>query len=342
MKSVVLSGNMELRTQERPVPSIRDNEFLVRVEYVGICNSDIFRAFSGQAYSYPLVMGHEISGEIADAGPKAGKFFKGQKVVVFPLIPCRICDFCKQKKWVHCQDYDYFGSRRDGGFQEYLAVNEWNILPVPGEVDNGYSCLCEPVAVSVHAIEKIGLSKSDGNAAVIGAGLIGLTAAKLLHEKGWETTVTDRNKFKLDLAEQIGLHVLPFEEALSMEDRFSVVLEATGAVEMFRKSLKLARHFGTIIWLGNIQGNLDLPQKEVSKILRKELTIKGVWNSNYQQGRGDDWEKALQVIGENSWIEKLVTHRIPLEHLPSMLKELYSIKSRHRSHNIVKVVVDLK
>jgi threonine dehydrogenase-like Zn-dependent dehydrogenase len=85
-----------------------------------------------------------------------------------------------------------------------------------------------------------------------------------------------------------------------------------------------------------------LEKKEVSTILRKELIIKGVWNSNYQQGKDDDWEEAIRIIGESPWIKRLVTHRIRLEKLPSILKELYVIKTNHQQHSILKVVVDFQ
>lgn len=341
MRAAALTANGVIEIRDCPVPSLRDDEVLVKVRSVGICNSDIFRAFAGGAYGYPLVMGHEVSGEIVDAGPKAKSFSRGEKVVVFPLVPCRECDSCRQKRWTHCRSYDYFGSRRDGGFQEYMAVGEWNILPIPGGVDPSCACLCEPVAVSVSAVGKVPAPRGGAKAAVIGAGLIGLSAAKLLQDMGYEPSVIDRNPFKLELAREMGLGAVSVEEAFSSQNRFPLVLEATGAVNKFLRSIRLAQHSGVVVWLGNIQGNLEIDQKEVSGILRKELTIRGVWNSDYQQGREDDWGKALRFIGESPWISRVVTHRIPLEELPSMLGDLYDLKTDPRRHGIIKVVVDL-
>lgn len=341
MRAAALTANGVIEIRDYPVPSIKDDEVLVKVSSAGICNSDIFRAFAMGAYGYPLVMGHEVSGEIVDAGPKVKSFSRGEKVVVFPLVPCRKCDSCRRKRWTHCRSYDYFGSRRDGGFQEYLAVGEWNLLPIPGGVDPSYACLCEPVAVSVSAVGKVPAPRSGAKAAVIGAGLIGLSAAKLLQDKGYEPSVIDRNLFKLELAREMGLGTISVEEVLSSQDRFPLVLEATGAVNMFLQSIRLAQPSGVVVWVGNIQGNIEIDQKEVSSILRKELTIRGVWNSNYQQGRGDDWGEALRVIGENPWINRVVTHRITLEELPSMLGDLYGLKTDPRHHEIIKVVVEL-
>ena len=107
MKSIVLTGNQKLIKQDIQTPAPKEGEYLIKVHSVGVCNSDIFRGFAGGAYHYPLVMGHEISGEVIALGVNVNKYGIGQKVVVFPLIPCGECEPCSDKQWVHCYDYDY-------------------------------------------------------------------------------------------------------------------------------------------------------------------------------------------------------------------------------------------
>jgi len=338
VKASVLVANGIIELQERAYPQLEDDEYIVKIIAVGICNSDIYRAYSGQAYHYPLVMGHEISGVIAEKGCNTNKYSIGQKVVVFPLIPCNSCDYCKKREWVHCEHYDYYGSRRDGGYQEYLAVKEWNILPIGSDIDPILACLCEPVAVSIHAVDIVPRTKSNETALVIGAGLIGLVISARLREKGCNVTITDRNDFKLNIAKEIGVTPISPDELTSHIHSFPLIVEASGAPVMFQNSIKWISPFGNVIWVGNIQGNLNLNQQEVSNVLRKEITIKGVWNSNYQQGINDDWYKAQKVIKKSIWLYNIL-EILKIEDVSSKINNLYQSKTNRFSNNTLKTIV---
>ena len=342
MKAAVLIANGIIELQDSVYPQLEDDEYIVKIIAVGICNSDIYRAYSGQAYHYPLVMGHEISGVIVEKGCNTNKYTIGQKVVVFPLIPCNSCDYCKRREWVHCEHYDYYGSRRDGGFQEYLAVKEWNILPIDNDIDSMLACLCEPIAVSIHAVDMIPFTKnSNETALVIGAGLLGLMISALLKGKGYNVAIIDRNDFKLNIAKEIGVTPISQDELTSYIQLFPLIIEASGAVVMFKNSIKWISPFGTVLWIGNIQGKLNLNQQEVSNVLRKEITIKGVWNSKYQQGIDDDWVKALIAIKKEKWIRNAVTEIIHIDDLSSKIEDLYLMKYNNVMNKSIKTIVTI-
>ena len=343
MKSIVLTENKKLIKKEIPIPDPQKGEYLVRIRSVGVCNSDIFRGFDGGAYDYPLVMGHEISGEIFDIGENVKKYKVGQNVVVFPLIPCRECISCKEKQWVHCSNYDYYGSRRDGGFQEFLLVKEWNMIPFEDNISHDIACLCEPVAVCCRAIKILKNGTKDDEVAIFGAGILGIVSAILLKEKlGFRNvSVIDRNKFKLELIKPLGINGIHFDEVKNYNNKFNFVLEASGALQTYHSSIKLAAPNATIVWLGNIQDNITFNKKEISSILRKELIIKGSWNSEYQNGINDDWREALNLIKTSSWLSKIVTHKISLAELPKMLERMDQIKKKYQIHNILKVIVNI-
>ena len=153
MNSLILEKNGCLNYRQTSDPRVKEDECLIHVRSAGICHSDLFRAFESGAYHYPLIMGHEFCGTIEQKGGDAGNFEIGQHVTVFPLIPCFQCEACKQKKWVLCQDYDYYGSGRDGAFAGKLAVKAWCLLPVTSDSD--LFALTEPIAVAFHTAKRI-------------------------------------------------------------------------------------------------------------------------------------------------------------------------------------------
>ena len=343
MKSIVLTGNQNLLKQHLPTPAPKEGEYLIKVHSVGVCNSDIFRGFAGGAYNYPLVMGHEISGEVTALGANVQKYTVGQKVVVFPLIPCGECGPCIDKQWVHCCNYDYYGSRRDGGFQEFLAVKEWNLIPFDNTLNSELACLCEPVAVCCRAVKMLPAGKKTDEVAIIGAGILGIVTAILLNKHhGYSNVfVIDRNNFKLELIKPLGINGIHFDEVTNYRNRFKYVIEASGAIQTYHASLEIAAPQATVVWLGNIQDDIQFEKHEISSILRKELIIRGSWNSEFQNGMDDDWSSALNLISQSPWLSKIVSHRIPLEELPNMLEQMYQIKKTGQSHDILKVVVNL-
>jgi L-iditol 2-dehydrogenase len=106
--------------------------------------------------------------------------------------------------------------------------------------------------------------------------------------------------------------------------------------------VEIAQSGGVVIWLGNILGPLTLSPSAVSGVLRKELQIKGSWNSTYRLGQDDDWSAAIRMIETTAWLREAVSHRIRLEETAEVLRDAYARKSHHRPHGYVKIVVDMQ
>ena len=117
---------------ERPLPA--PGEVLVRVAYCGVCGSDVPRVWMGTAHSYPIVLGHEFSGEVVEVGDGADDALVGQRVVGVPLVPCHECSDCAAGDFSLCKHYSFIGSRRPGAFAEYVAVPAQNVFPLPDGV----------------------------------------------------------------------------------------------------------------------------------------------------------------------------------------------------------------
>ena len=114
MRAYELHGVNDLRREDIEKPEIPSGWVLVQVKASGICSSDIPRIFTNGTYHFPTIPGHEFSGVVAAYGEGVPEERVGKRVGIFPLIPCRTCPQCRQKKYEMCEHYDYLGSRRDG------------------------------------------------------------------------------------------------------------------------------------------------------------------------------------------------------------------------------------
>ena len=125
MKAWNLHDINDFRYEEVDDPVLMPGEVLVKVRAIGICGSDIPRVYKEGAHRMPLIIGHEFAGEVVEVGEGVSADWLGGRVGVFPLIPCKECGPCRKKMYEMCRSYSYLGSRRDGGFAEYVAVPEW-------------------------------------------------------------------------------------------------------------------------------------------------------------------------------------------------------------------------
>ena len=121
MKAYVLEAVNKLEYKEVSMPECKSGYALVEVKAAGICGSDIPRIFETGTYHFPTIPGHEFSGIVREVVDEEYKDLIGERVGVFPLIPCRECTPCKEEKYELCRNYNYLGSRCDGGFAEYVA-----------------------------------------------------------------------------------------------------------------------------------------------------------------------------------------------------------------------------
>ena len=193
MKAYVLHNINQFHLEEVPEPILADNEVLVAVKAAGICGSDIPRVYKTGTYSYPLIPGHEFSGKVVKTGIAVDDSWTGKRVGIFPLIPCRNCGPCQNKQYEMCRNYSYLGSRRNGGFAEYVAVPVDNLVELPEGVSYEEAAMLEPMAVSVHAMRRVQPKTSDV-VAVCGLGTIGLLMVMFLIEAGVQNILVAGNK----------------------------------------------------------------------------------------------------------------------------------------------------
>lgn len=332
MKAWVLHGIGDIRfeTTDRPVPA--EGEVLVRVKAAGICGSDIPRLYQNGAYSHPLIPGHEFAGIVEETGAGTDSGWLGQRVGVFPLIPCKVCGPCRKKLYEMCRNYSYTGSRRDGAFAEYVAVPAQNLIRLPQAVSFEEAAMLEPMSVAVHAMRRF-YPYTDRTVVIYGLGTIGLLLVMFLLEAGAEKILAVGNKeFQRLAVEKLGLSKHAYYDSRQGDaagwileqtagNGADVVFECVGKNETCTLAVQSAAPLGKVMLIGNPFTDMNLPRDIYWKILRNQLTVTGSWNSSFLHEPEDDWHYVLKRLTEKRIAPaKLITHRFPLEDLEKGLQ----------------------
>ena len=323
MKAANLHGIGDLRYEDIPTPLVKDDEVLVKIKCAGVCGSDIPRVFKKGTYHFPTVIGHEFSGIVADV--KKGEL-TGMRVAVFPLLPCFKCESCEEENYAACENYDYYGSRRDGGMAEFISVKKWNLVTLPDNLSFEEGAMCEPVSVGRHAVKKLDIKKGD-NVLISGAGPIGIIAGQWAKAEGaGDIYYFDINQRKIEIAKSFG-----FKE-YSEDVKIDCVIEGTGHSSAVEKCLKAVKPFGRVVLMGNPSGDVVFSQNTYWHILRKELTVKGTWNSSYGE-KNNDWKESIKALSEGLInVKPLITHRY---HLSECNRAFEMMKSGTEFYNKV-------
>lgn len=327
MKAYRLHGIGDLRLEEVPRPRPNPGEVLVRVKAAGICGSDIPRIYQTGTYHFPTIPGHEFAGVAEETGENVEPSWRGKRVGIFPLIPCYTCAPCSAGQYEMCRNYGYLGSRQDGGFAEYVAVPEKNLIALPESVSYEEAAMLEPMAVAAHAIRRAAAEKSD-RIVVWGLGTIGLFVLMFLIESGYKNVLAVGNKeFQRRMAVKLGLPEEAYCDSKTGEAGqwileqtgqlgADVFFECVGKNETVIQALDLTAPAGRIVLVGNPASDMALPKAVYWKILRNQMTVLGTWNSSFTGEPDDDWHYVLSRLEDRRVMPvECITHRISFEEL---------------------------
>jgi L-iditol 2-dehydrogenase/galactitol-1-phosphate 5-dehydrogenase len=293
---------------------------LVRMGAVGVCGSDVLRYAKGKGYGFPLVLGHEMSGTVAEASP-SGAFQPGDRVAVFPCLPDFADPMTEIGEFTLGAGYDYFGSRRDGGMQELLHVPERNLVRLAPGMSLIQGAMVEPAAVALHAMRKVYVA-ANATALIIGAGPIGLLAAQWLRVLGViRVLVSDIDERKRRVAEQLGFETIDAATAPTDEQVIGrtagrgvdIAVEASGLALTLLQAMHATAARGQLVIVGDLSQDVTLPAATVSALLRREVTIYGTWNSRITPRSNSEWDMVVAAIAEG---------RVVVDDLVSAIHEL--------------------
>lgn len=289
MKVAVMLGIGKMGFEERDIPKAKDDEVLVKLEYVGICGSDMHYYETGAIGDYvvepPFVLGHEPGGTVVEVGKDVKHLKVGDRVALEPGKTCGHCEFCKTGRYNLCPDVVFFATPPvDGVFQEYVAHKADLCFKLPENVSTLEGALIEPLAVGFHAAIQ-GDAHLGQRAVVMGAGCIGLVSMMALKARGVsEVYVVDIMEKRLEKALELGAtgvmngakeDVLERVKELTDGVGMDLVIETAGTEITTRQAIHMAKKGSNIVLVGySKSGEMTLP---MSLVLDKELTFKTVF-----------------------------------------------------------------
>ncbi|MDR1496119.1 MAG: galactitol-1-phosphate 5-dehydrogenase [Clostridiales Family XIII bacterium] len=323
MKAAVLYGNGDMRYDDWPTPEVKPGTVKIAVKASGICGSDVPRVLHGGAHWYPIVLGHEFAGVVCESGDGVTKVKPGDTVVVAPRIPCFACADCLAGNIAQCGHDSFIGSREQGSFAEYIVVPEANVVPYDPSVPFETAVFFEPATVAFHGVRNVGFD-GGGDVAVVGAGTIGLFVLQWAKALGARNVVVlDVDQARLDLALSLGadaavdsgrLDFVAEAAALTGSGGFDWVFDAAGNNATLLASLRLAAAKARIGLIGTPQQSVTFERGEWELINRKEVWIRGCWQSYSLPFPGDEWRMTADAFGDGSLKadDRLIFRRYPL------------------------------
>ena len=291
MKALFITAPQKWEIVDIPTPEISPAEVLIRVDYVGLCGTDLellngkHPYFSTHDAKFPMQIGHETSGTIAQSTNPALPV--GTEVIIDPIVGCGDCEACKNRAtW--CQERIEIGVRRGGpgALAEYLKVPVTNVYPIPQGVSLRDATLAEPAVTAIAGISRI--KATNGRALVVGDGTIGIIAAQVLAHRGWQVLIAVLSEASAERVRSLGFEpVLPQQmETISAE----VVVEAAGTHRSIEATFKAVSAGGEVVLLG--VPDKPLESFDIAGLVLRDISIYGVLNG---PGR---YNEALTLIAE--------------------------------------------
>ena len=283
MKALILNspGTLSIGTRPKPVP--QPDEVLLRVQFVGLCGSDL-NSFRGRnpLVVYPRILGHEIAAIVEDAGNAADTLPSGTSVTLLPYTNCGKCASCLRNRPNACEHNQTLGVQRDGALTEYISVPASRIMR--GNLSLKELCLVEPLTVGFHAVSRGRVTAKD-KVAILGCGGVGLGAIAAASFTGAATITIDVDDRKLEIARKAGAHVCINSQTQNLHDALrectngsgpDVFIEAIGLPQTFRLAVEEVAFTGRVVYIGYAKEPVAY---ETKLFVQKELDILGSRNA---------------------------------------------------------------
>jgi L-idonate 5-dehydrogenase len=320
MKSVVIHAAHDLRIEDRPATAPGPGEVAIAVKRGGICGSDLHYyhhgGFGTVRIKEPMILGHEVAGEITALGAGVTGLAVGDRIAISPSRPCGNCSYCQLGLQNHCLDMLFYGSAMrfphvQGAFREQLVALASQCHKIVPGIPIEMAAFAEPFAVTLHAVNRAG-PLINRRILITGCGPIGALAIVAVRVHGArEIVATDVTDFTLALARKVGADraVNVASDAAAMDEykankgAFDVMIEASGNERALRLGLDVLRPRGILVQVG-IGGEMAVPMNQV---VAKEIEIRGSFRFHEEFGLAVDLINQKRVN-----LTPLLTETVPL------------------------------
>lgn len=323
--------------EDLPEPQIHAGEAIVRIRRIGICGTDLHAYRGNQPYfTYPRVLGHELSGIIEQIGDNPEGFRAGDQVSVIPYLHCGECRACLSGKTNCCQKMRVFGVHLDGGMRERVALPVQNLLKTEG-LTLDQAAMLEPLAIGAHAVRRSGLGAGD-QVLVIGAGPIGLGVMAMARYAGAKVIAMDVNDERLDFCRgwaQAEHTVSALREPKEQLSRLTggnflpYIIDSTGNLSSMESAFGYVGHGGTLTFVGLVKGNISFSDPDFHA---REMTVQGSRNATRA-----DFERVLDAIRDGFIdVGSYISHRSRFEDIIGQFENWLRPESK-----VIKAMVEL-
>ena len=323
MKAMVLRAAGELQASKIATPSPMAGEVLVRVTHSGICGTDLKIFNGGITVNHPLIMGHEMIGQVVE-GNGDGGFASGQRVVVDPVLFCGHCFHCRHGQTHLCPDGTLLGRDHDGGFAEYVAAPAANIYALPDAISDREASLIQVLTTCLHAQRLVPVFPGEA-VVVMGLGVTGQLHAQLARARGANPVIgITRSAWKRNMAMSLGadLTLAPGEEArqkvLEATDGrgADLVIESVGNLSVLAQAIDLVRFGGRLMGFG-------IYTERDARLPFYQLYFKEIAFINARAAKGEDYPATIDLLQRRQLqLEPLVTHTLALAEMGKALAML--------------------
>lgn len=299
MKAAVVCANEDVQYLDYENPTPGPDEVKVKVKVSGICGSDIPRVLHNGVHFYPIVLGHEFSGDVVEVGNQVKKIKVGDKVSGAPLLPCMKCEDCQKGNYSLCKHYSFIGSRRQGSNADYVVLPEQNVVVFDKSISYEQGAMFEPSAVALHGLLQNNYQGGQ-DVAILGGGTIGIFVmqwAKIFGAK--KVVVFDISKERLEFARHLGAdEVVNTAEEQYMEQAMEItgnkgygyVYETAGQPSTMYMAFELAANKAHVCFVGTPHVDLTFTPAMWENMNRKEFKLTGSWMSYSAPFPGKEWE----------------------------------------------------
>jgi L-iditol 2-dehydrogenase len=325
MRAVVLRKPYELALADVPTPVAAHDQVLVRVTNSGICGTDL-KIFTGAMPArYPVIMGHEIAGEVLD-GVDDSRIRRGDRVLVDPVLFCGACFDCHAGRTNLCPNGAVIGREVDGGFADFVVAPRSHVYPLPPSIDSRTAPLIQVLTTVLHAQRRASIAAGQ-SVAVIGLGVSGQLHVQLAKARGAGPVIgVTRSAWKRSVAERLGadLTVSTGDEGIqavreaTQGHGVDVVIESTGMVRCIGDAIAMVRPGGTVVLFGIYtasEGALPFYQ-----LYYKEPIV-----ISARAAMGEDFPESIDLVARGRiTLDPLVTQVLPVTELTQALGLLES------------------